>query len=130
MYGISPLTALCGLNFTMVDYMEANERLKVVVDRVEEGNQRRFADRCGLQYATVNRLLKGVFKMSEHYVREICKAYPNVNPDFLRGEADAPFFVEPVPESEKDAELERLRHENAVLRWVIQQFGNKAVDTP
>ena len=110
--------------------MEANERLKVVVGRVARDNQRRFADACGLQYSTVNRLIKGSLRLSEHYIRQICETYKNLNPEYLYGRADSPFYVEPVNENDKDAEIERLRHENEVLRWVIQQFGGKGISKP
>lgn len=107
--------------------METNERLKLLVSRLTGGNQREFARKCGLQPATVCRLINGSYSMSEKYINKICEGYPSVNADYLRGLSDAPVYDDLSAEKAKDDEIARLKHENEVLRWVIQQFGNQGV---
>lgn len=107
--------------------MAENDRLKNIIRRVALGKQREFAEKCNLQPASVCRLVNGTYSMTDKYLLKICSAYPNINPDYLRGKSDIELLTDNI-ESAKDEEIARLKHENELLKWVIQQLGAQRID--
>lgn len=68
----------------MKDYYNAQERLQFVMDNCARGNQVEFCQKTGLLASTVSRVRSGQLKLSEDRIQSICKAYPDINPQFLR----------------------------------------------
>lgn len=108
--------------------MEENYKLREIVRRLAGGNQREFSKKCGLQPATTCRLLNGTYAMSEKYIVKICSAYQTVNPDYLRGMSDVALLTDTPTHDPKDDEIARLKHENEILKWVIQQLGGQRIN--
>ena len=95
--------------------METTENLRYLITALTRGNQAEFARRCDLQPASLSRLLNGAYKMTAYYAGKIRSAFPMVNEDYLFGKSDWPGDLR-----HDETELERLRRENEVLRWMLE----------
>lgn len=67
----------------MKEYYTPSERLELVIKSLAR-SQKEFCEATGLQPSIVSRICKGQFPLSEIRVQAIIKAYPEVNPQFLR----------------------------------------------
>jgi len=102
---------------------DIGERLRTLVDALARGNQAEFARRCDLQPASLSRLMKGKYPMSLYYAGKIRKAFPMVNEDFLFGKSDYPGELR-----NNETEIERLKRENRVLRWMIETVMRQSLE--
>lgn len=117
------------------------ERIQYIIRILCNGNQAEFSRQVGIGPGVINKLYKssektrklnGVY-LSETYIGRICKAYPQVNPNFLRDGISDSGLIDPEEErrlyEEKLAEakklIEELREELATQRKVINKLlGN------
>ena len=103
--------------------IDIGENLRTLVTALTRGNQAEFARRCGLQPASLSRLINGSYPMTAHYARAILNAFPMVNEDYLFGKSDYPGELR-----NEETELERLRRENEVLRWMIETVMKQSLE--
>lgn len=102
---------------------DIGERLHALVNALTRGNQAEFARRCELQPASVSRLITGKYEMSNYYAGKILKAFPMVNEDYLFGRSDYPGELKVA-----ETEIEKLRRENEVLRWMIETVMRQSLE--
>lgn len=109
--------------------------MEYVVERLSRGNQRQFALVTGLDPATVNRLVKGVYRLNERQIAAIVAVWPSLNPDFLRGLSEDTGLPDTPRDSlahqleMKDLEIEHLKDKVALLTWVLETIVNQSVST-
>jgi len=103
--------------------IDIGENLRALVDALARGNQAEFARKCGMQPASLSRLINGTYPMTAHYAKMILKAFPAVNEDYLFGKSDFPGQI-----AGTETELERLRRENEVLRWMIETVMKQSLE--
>ena len=109
--------------------MTQGERLAYVI-RCTGMTQKEFAGKVGLIPPTINKLTSGVLKMTEQYIVRICDAFPDINPDYLRGESNdagiaAPLDIVRIYKDrikEKDDVINRLLDEMEMQRRVIARL--------
>lgn len=65
-------------------YHSPAERLQLIIDMCEGGNQTRFAKNIKVAKSTISRILKGEFPMTEMRISQVCAYYKNVSAQFLR----------------------------------------------
>lgn len=63
--------------------MTDGEKISRIIDLVELGNAKRFADACGIDPAVVSKIRRGKGTVSFYFPR-ILKAYPDVREEWLR----------------------------------------------
>lgn len=102
--------------------MTEGDRLLQVVNRLAGGNQAIFARRCNVPHASVNKVIKGVYAMSEAYIGKFCSGYPDLNPDYLRGKSGVMLKSD---RGNLEAEIDRLRAENESLRWALDELRKR-----
>lgn len=103
--------------------IDIGERLHALVNALTRGNQAEFARRCDLQPASLSRLITGKYEMSNYYAGKIRRAFPMVNEDYLFGRSDYPGELR-----HEETEIERLRRENEVLRWMIETVMRQSLE--
>lgn len=104
--------------------MTQGERLKFVIKKVAYDNQALFARTCGVPPASVSKLIKGEYILTEKYASKFVKAYPSINPAFLLGESDNPGAF--MDKEELELEVANLREENKRLKLIIDKLiGNQ-----
>lgn len=115
--------------------MTEGERLAFIIGEICDGNQSRFARLCGINITEINKIVNGKgdalgVKLSETYINRICRTFPRVNPDFLRGFSEYPgeLSVETIRQeyekrlAEKEAIIADLRKELEFQRRVLEKF--------
>lgn len=104
--------------------MTQGERLKFVIKKVAYDNQALFARTCGVPPASVTKLIKGEYILTEKYASKFVKAYPSINPAFLLGESDNPGTF--MDRETLESEVAYLRDENKRLKLIIDKLiGNQ-----
>ena len=106
--------------------------MEYLVTRLSRGNQRQFALVTGIDPATVNRLLKGVYKLNERQIEAIVAVWPSINPDFLRGLSEDTGLPETPRDTFlhqlelKDLEIEHLKDKVSLLTWMLETIVNQS----
>lgn len=104
--------------------MTQGERLKFVIAKVAYDNQALFARTCGVPPASVSKLIKGEYVMTERYAAKFCKAYPTINAEFLLGQSDNPGAF--MDREALEQTVKELKEENKRLKLIIDKLiGNK-----
>lgn len=113
----------------MKEYYTPSERLELVIKSLAS-SQKEFCDVTGIQPSTISRIRKGEFPLSEIRIQSIIKAYPTVNPQFLRDGTSYPgdLSVEVVRAKltkviqERDKTISVLTKELELLQKVIEKL--------
>lgn len=111
--------------------MDAQERIRYVIDMFEGGNASRFAQRLGISRFAVSRMCNGKASVSQH-AAAIAKAYPLVSPAWLvSGAGQPPLSLSELERVEKMAERlhedlkklnERLDEVERTHREIMEMF--------
>lgn len=115
--------------------MTVEERIKLLVDELCGGKLGAFAERTNISLAVISKMISGKaweegITFSEKYIRRICDAYPQINPDWLRtGEGHAgeisPYYIKKQCETllnEKDKEIEFLKGQLVLLQKMLNKL--------
>ena len=99
--------------------MTEQERISYLVNALEGGNGRRFAERTGINPASLSKLRKGTFHIGR-FADRICSAYPNVNKEWLMvGLGDSGVSIKSKTPEEYEREIERL---NGIINSLMKEL--------
>ena len=107
--------------------VDTTERLRAVVEAVSMRSHAAFARKCGLQPASLSRLLSGEYRLTEFYADKISGAIEGLNRDYLLGKSDyMGNVVSTIVDYDKeirirDARILELEHEVKMLKWLINK---------
>lgn len=117
--------------------MDAQERIRYVIDMFEGGNASRFAQKLGISKYAVSRMCNGKASVSQH-AAAIAEAYPLVSPAWLvSGEGEPPLSLSELERVEKMAEklhedlkklAERLDEVERTHREIMGMYTNQNKD--
>lgn len=112
--------------------MEQNERLKLVIDSLCGGSQARFASAVSIERSMLNKMVKGIYPVTEKTILRITSRYPSINPDYLRGRSDdaGDLVLRPTISKDdiikaKDEEIAYLRKSIDLLERLVQTIETK-----
>ena len=118
--------------------MTEGERLAFVIDKLCGGNQALFARTTGIGNTVINKIIHGTGKsdhitLTKNYILRICKAFPEINPDFLAGrdtypgplDKDAVRALYEAKMAEKDHLIADLQLELAFQRKLLERLLEK-----
>lgn len=101
--------------------MTESERIDYLVKVLEGDNARRFADKAGINPATLSKIRKGTFHVAR-FADRICSAYPNVNKEWLVvGIGDSGVSVRTKTPEDYEREIKRLNDIIDVLTLQVRQ---------
>lgn len=111
------------------------ERLEYIIGELCAGNQAQFSRIVGINPTAINKILNGKaaevgIRLTDTYINRICRAFPMVNPDYLRCKSDYPgeLSKDSVKEqyekrlAEKDQMIELLRKEIELQRRMLEKL--------
>lgn len=117
--------------------MDAQERIRYVIDMFEGGNASRFAQRLGISKYAVSRMCNGKASVTPH-AAAIVKAYPLVSMAWLlTGEGKPPLSFSELERVEKMAERlhgelkklnERLDEVERMHREMLEMYNSQNKD--
>ena len=115
--------------------MAEAERLNYIIGELCAGNQAQFSRITGINPTALNKILNGKGKevgirLTDTYINRIVRAFPMVNPDYLRNKSDYPgeLSVESVRAeyekrlAEKDQLIEMLQKELDLQRRMLEKL--------
>lgn len=111
-------------------YLSVPERLQLIIDSCEGGNQTRFAHNIKVATSTVSRIMSGEFPMTDMRINQIVAYYKDVSPQFLKDGVSYPgdISVKIVRDNlnkaiaERDALIQSLREELDFQRDLLKKL--------
>lgn len=115
--------------------MSESERLEYIIGELCAGNQAQFARLTGINGTAINKILNGKgeeigIRLSDTYINRIVRAFPMVNPSYLKGESDYPgeLSISSVKAEyekrleERDRTIDILRKELDLQRRMLEKL--------